>query len=72
MRGAGRRMTIMTMRALLAADGSTDSATRPEDVARAIGLSTDGVTSVLAMLASEDKVRITLVEPIGRSKAAAA
>ena len=32
---------------------------------------TDGVTSVLAMLAREGKVRITLVEPVSRRKAAA-
>lgn len=47
-------------------------ATRPEDIARAVGLSTDGVTSVLTMLAREGKVRIALVEPLGRRKAAAA
>ena len=47
-------------------------ATRPEEIARAVGLSPDGVVSVLAMLAREGKVRITLVEPTGVGTAAAA
>lgn len=44
----------------------------PDDIGRAVGLSTASVVSILAMLAVDGAVRITRVEPVPGARRAAA
>jgi hypothetical protein len=46
--------------------------TSPEDIGVVLGMSPAGVSSVLAMLAAEGRLRITGVAPVDRRRATAA